>query len=116
MPKCEITLRHGCSPVNLLHIFRTPFTRNTSGWLLLELWKNLKTLFRDKTKTYSKVTLTLKNKIFMKGETHVVIKNAISDDFATDTFNKFSVNVVHNLKIPSGKKLKLMKMKLMTQS
>ena len=24
-----------CSPVNLLHIFRTPFTKNTSGWLLL---------------------------------------------------------------------------------
>ena len=33
----EITLRHGCSPVNLLHIFRTPFTMNTSGWLLLYL-------------------------------------------------------------------------------
>ena len=31
----EITLRHGCSPVNLLHIFRTPVTRNTSEWLLL---------------------------------------------------------------------------------
>ena len=28
-------LRHGCSPVNLLHISRTPFPRNTSGWLLL---------------------------------------------------------------------------------
>ena len=25
----EITLRHGCSPVNLLHIFRTPFYKNT---------------------------------------------------------------------------------------
>ena len=44
MPKCgcklycnfiEITLRHGCSPVNLLHIFRTPFPKNTSGGLLL---------------------------------------------------------------------------------
>ena len=43
MPKCdfnrsnfiEITLRDGCSPVNLLHIFRTPFPRDTSGWLLL---------------------------------------------------------------------------------
>ena len=33
----EITLRHGCSPVNLLHIFRTPFPRNTSGWLLLRI-------------------------------------------------------------------------------
>ena len=31
----EITLRHGCSPVNLLHISRTPFLKNTSGRLLL---------------------------------------------------------------------------------
>ena len=31
----EIALRHGCSPVNLLLIFRTPFPRNTSGGLLL---------------------------------------------------------------------------------
>ena len=30
----EITLRHGCSPVNLLHIFRTPFPKNASGGLL----------------------------------------------------------------------------------
>ena len=33
----EITLRNGRSPVNLLHIFRTPFPRNTSGWLLLKI-------------------------------------------------------------------------------
>ena len=32
----DITLRHGCSPVNLLHIFRTPFYKNTSGWVLLD--------------------------------------------------------------------------------
>ena len=36
----EITLRHGCSPVNLLHIFRAPFLRNTSGWQLLSLYLN----------------------------------------------------------------------------
>ena len=30
----EFTLLHGCSPVNLLHIFRTLFYRNTSGLLL----------------------------------------------------------------------------------
>ena len=42
MPKCdfnkvaiEIALRHGCSPVNVLHIFRTPHPKNTSGRLLL---------------------------------------------------------------------------------
>ena len=33
----EITLWHGCSPVNLLHFFRTLFTKNTSGWLLLSI-------------------------------------------------------------------------------
>ena len=43
MPKCmqsnsiEITFRHGCSPVNLLHIFRTLLLRNTSGQLLLTI-------------------------------------------------------------------------------
>ena len=45
MPKCdfnkvagkfiEIALRHGCSSVDLMHIFRTPFSENASGWLLL---------------------------------------------------------------------------------
>ena len=53
MPKCdfkqvalkviEIAVRHGCSPVNLLHIFRKPFLKNTSGRLLLHL-----TVFRQK--------------------------------------------------------------------
>ena len=32
----EITLRHVCSPVNLLHIFRIPFNKNTSGWVRLK--------------------------------------------------------------------------------
>ena len=35
MLKCNFTLQHGCSPVSLLHIFRTPFPKNTSGRLLL---------------------------------------------------------------------------------
>ena len=42
MSKCDFNkvallylLRHGCSPVNLLQIFRTPFPMNTSGWRLL---------------------------------------------------------------------------------
>ena len=49
----EIALRHGCSPVNLLHVFRTPFPRNTSEWLLLYfhklcLWSlKKKDLFRE---------------------------------------------------------------------
>ena len=41
----EITLWHGCSPINLLHISRTPFLKNISGRLLLKVdsinfWKH----------------------------------------------------------------------------
>ena len=32
----QIALQHGCSPVNLLHIFKTHFLKNTSGRLFLE--------------------------------------------------------------------------------
>ena len=35
----QIALRHGCSPINLLHISRTPFPKNTSGWLLLVFYR-----------------------------------------------------------------------------
>ena len=35
--QCRSVARHGCSPVNLLHILRTPLTKNTSGRLLL-IW------------------------------------------------------------------------------
>ena len=34
----DFTLRHGCSPVNLMHIFRTPFCKSTSGGLYLLLY------------------------------------------------------------------------------
>ena len=40
MPKCnfiEIALRYGCSPVNLSHVFKLPFPKNSSGRLLLKL-------------------------------------------------------------------------------
>ena len=33
-------VRHGCSPVNLLHIFRTPFPKSTPEWLLLKFISN----------------------------------------------------------------------------
>ena len=37
--KVACKLRRGCSPVNFLHIFRTPFPRNTSGRLLLNFFR-----------------------------------------------------------------------------
>ena len=33
----ETALQHGCSPVNLLHIFRIPIPKSTSGRLLLRM-------------------------------------------------------------------------------
>ena len=32
--KETITLKHGCTPINLTHIFRTPFPKNTNGGLI----------------------------------------------------------------------------------
>ena len=43
----EIALRHRCSPVNLLRIFKTPFPKNISGWLLLKVLKVLWWDFSD---------------------------------------------------------------------
>ena len=43
----EITSRHGCSPVNLVHIFRMPFPKNTSGGLLLNIIKEKKIFFNN---------------------------------------------------------------------
>ena len=37
----EITFLHGCSPVNLPHIFRTPFPKNTSRGLVPKMVKIL---------------------------------------------------------------------------
>ena len=37
----EITLRHECSPENLLYAFRTPFPKNSSAGLLLHFFKRL---------------------------------------------------------------------------
>ena len=42
----EIPLRHGCSPVNLLHIFTTPFPKSTSG-RLLEIANNNEFTYQD---------------------------------------------------------------------
>ena len=48
----EIALRHGCSPVNLLHIFRTPFPKNTSGGLCLIICHNENLMLRTVVKGF----------------------------------------------------------------
>ena len=76
MPKCnfnnsikllcnfiEIALRHGCSPINLLHIFRTRFPKNTSEgqplkWLLSQLKQSRLTLFNSCYGKYDRLSIT----------------------------------------------------------
>ena len=54
----EITLWHGCCPVNLLKIFTTPFYKNTYGGLHLK--KDLRTLY-PRSKLYEKKYARYKN-------------------------------------------------------
>ena len=59
----EITLRHGYSPLNLLHIFRTSFTRNASEWMLLDfivLYYQLLQIFFNKA-TWFRLSSSLTN-------------------------------------------------------
>ena len=77
MPKCDfnkvaIMLWHGCSPVNLPHIFRTPFLKNTSGRLLLKYYLKNKNsnqsfaIFQSCQNQLSSLLVTLKNKYYSK--------------------------------------------------
>ena len=80
MPKCdfnrvalqlcnfiEIALRQGCSPINLLHIFRTPFLRNTSRWLLLNVGVTQKLIHIDSIPSgRSKISEVLWKKLLRK--------------------------------------------------
>ena len=60
-------LLHGCSAVNCLNIRRTPFLKNTSGWLLLYIWKWIQHkptgihLFRIKIEKLQSTKLTIKH-------------------------------------------------------
>ena len=57
----EIALRQGCSPVNLLHIFRAPFLSNTFGWLPLIKYG------------WSHLNINIKNEIFNFLEFYILL-------------------------------------------
>ena len=60
----EISLRHGCSPVNLLHVFRTTFFKDTSGWLLYKIQEQHSSMNTAKTETYCVDCFKNKTKVF----------------------------------------------------
>ena len=71
----EITLRHRCSPVKLQHIFRTSFSKNTSGRLLL---------FRDSNGDFTDFTTIRVFTGHVLAATHFLV--------ATKTYHNFSVD------------------------
>ena len=56
----EITLRHGCSPINLLHIFRLPFPK-----------KNIWMAASENSESFAKIFLSL----IIKSEKYYIIRN-----------------------------------------
>ena len=81
----EIALRHGCSPVNLLHIFRTPFLRTPlDGCFWIYLLKSycfqcFKIILSNSEAKYSSV----KN----------VVQPYIMEKYSQDTLPEFFVEI-----------------------
>ena len=66
-------------------------------------WKTVKPFFTDEIQTKSKITLNEKNVVSEVGQEQIVSKKVISEDQAvSEVFNKFLINIVPNLKIPSN--------------
>ena len=62
----EITLRYGCSPVNLVHNFKTPFPKNTPGlWLFICCKTKLKTKYIFFEKIFYKIYIICRKNVFI---------------------------------------------------
>ena len=81
----EITLRHECSLLNLLHIFKRPFPKSTYRRLLLIIQNNISFLFKHDTHNCRKTRLITKEigLYYMAG-----IKDKINKITAIDQRNK----------------------------
>ena len=95
----EIALRHGSSHLNLLHILRKPFSKNTSGWLLLDfiyirnllsfllliLYNRVSCVYFFLKKSFSKqppVSIFSWKTLFLKAGLECQILNTVSTDFS----------------------------------
>ena len=79
----EITLRHGCSPANLLHIFRATFLKNLSGWLLLDICTS------KASSTFSKMSFG----IFPEWCCHILPTGLLVLRFSRCLYSPYSVDV-----------------------
>ena len=109
--KLQITLLHECSPVNLLHIFRTLFSKNASGCLFLHISKLPS--FAPSPVTYGVVSLVKLTKLMLlnmeirsymkklnkRGSTKdlvEILKEFLSNSYEESLHLIFSVNLINN--------------------
>ena len=96
MPKCdfnsnfiEITLRYGYSPVNILHIFRTPFPKGTSEWKFLKMHSkfDIYQLFKGTTRNRMKV------QSFQPSTLHHYSHAQTADDVSKTIFSRSAISL-----------------------
>ena len=74
----EIALRHGCSPVNLLHFFRTPFRKNTSGGMFLNIYIHMDSKFffgKKEFVVFCSIVVMSKKSIYSYSKISAIKKN-----------------------------------------
>ena len=74
----KITRRHGCSPVNLLDIFKTPFYKNAYGGLLLTLISHIFLVLFSHFKAISREIRRLREAYKITTITNDVVHQSIS--------------------------------------
>ena len=94
----EIVLRHGCSPINLLHFFRAPFLKNTSGQLLQYFFVSLNEHAKREAEAYPEPCQTSKMELFTK------IDNALQplaqmSDRVLNTPLGYLKQIIHGIKL-----------------
>ena len=87
----EIALRHAFYPVNLLHIFRKPFPRNTSGCLHLNF--AMIPLFSDDFRDNKSLLICLSS-LIIKKQNLKTINGGVTPEVMILTSLEISVNVV----------------------
>ena len=88
----EITLWHGCSPVNLLHTLRTSSSKNTSGRLLLKCSFSSVLLIPIRTQSLLQLWEMKKSCFYSPDKVLVAISGFISADsfpYISKTINYF---------------------------
>ena len=89
-----LALRHGCSPVNLLHIFRTPFLKNISGQLLLNVVsRNINSdILKQSSSIYTLYYINFSSdkakKSFRSSHRRCSVKKGVVRNFAKFTWKK----------------------------